>query len=468
MLVSPARQVWFVLRSWPAQALLIAVVIWAQTLSPKVLLLTFAGLAVWALRGPRQAIQSLSLVWMLGLLNPDLLAAEVRAVWPRDSTLLLLKWMVLAAAAARCMLETLVRRESVPRPIFWLTLFCLSTGLASVATSGLPGISAAKLVAFWVGATTVILGFQHSAGYAREHRDWFTALATALVVLSVPLLFVPVMYRYHDHLFRGLLMHPQYTALVFATIFAWMAGRCLTERHLAVGPLVAAIGALSVLWPTGSRTAVFAALLALGAALLIRLLVTRPSLRQCVSALARPRIAAAGFLVVVTAVASEGAMGESVSRFIQKRDPGTVLGASSELWSTREHMVRLQWHNFTQRPLFGNGFGVPSDLGEARIVQDPLTGFALSAPTEKGFLPTAVLEEAGVVGAVLLAAALVSLLMHVARASHFPRAWMAATALFVNFGESVFFSFGGVGMFLWLMVGYATAPEPPVEGPEYP
>ena len=454
------------LGAWPAQALLIAVIVGAQTLSAAVVVLTFVGLGAWALRGPRPAIQSLSLVWILGLLNPDLLAPDVRFDWPSEQTLLRLKWGVLLAAATSCFAHTVLRREAVPRPVLWITLFAAITCLASLATSELPDVSISKLVSFWLGATTLLLGFHRTRAEFRQHHDWFTALAAALVALSLPLLLVPGMYRFHDHLFRGLFSHPQFTGLVFATIVAWMAGRCLADRLLSATPLLLGAGAFAVLWPTGSRTAVFAIGLAFFVALGLRWLVARTTLQECATVVFRPRIAALFFLVLMTVVASGDSIADQWSQFVQKRQPGAVLGASTELWSTREYMVRTQWANFQRRPWFGNGFGVPSRSGLTRVVRDPVTGIALSSATEKGFLPTAVLEETGVVGAGLLVIALAALYGWIMKASLFPRAWLAVTALLVNFGESVFFSFGGVGMFLWLMIGFATVPERGPESPE--
>lgn len=453
------------LDAWPVQAVLIAAILYSQTLGANVVMLTFAGLGVWSLRGPRQAIQALSLAWLPGLLNPDLLAPEVRIQWPPEQTLLLLKWAVLLAAAVSCFGRVLVRREAVPDTVVWITVFVAATCLASLATSALPDVSITKLLSFWLGAATILVGFDRSRAESRQHHDWFMALAAALVVLNLPLLWEPVMYRFHDRLFRGLLVHPQYTGLVFATILAWMTGRCLTDREFPVAPLVLAVGAFAVLWPTGSRTAVFALGLAFGVALALRWLMVRPSLRECATVVFRPRVAAVAFLATATVAAVGGSVADQWGRFVQKRQPGTVLGASSALWSTREHMVRTQWRNFGEKPVFGIGFGLPSRPAFARVVRDPLTGLALSSATEKGFLPTAVLEETGVAGAALLVLALFSLYRRILRASGFPRAWMAVAALLVNFGESVFFSFGGVGLFLWLMIGFATLPEP---GPAAP
>jgi hypothetical protein len=113
-----------------------------------------------------------------------------------------------------------------------------------------------------------------------------------------------------------------------------------------------------------------------------------------------------------------------------------------------------QWHNFLNQPLLGNGFGVyPDGKFPSGVVE--FAGIPISAPIEKGFLPTAILEEGGILGG----GALTMLILLLSR-----RAWrntdlrwraMFVACLGMNIGECVFLSPGGIGLFDWLLLGLA-------------
>lgn len=81
-------------------------------------------------------------------------------------------------------------------------------------------------------------------------------------------------------------------------------------------------------------------------------------------------------------------------------------------------------------------------------------GIPVSATVEKGFMPTAVLEETGVLGAVLILVLLAFLVVPVARYGDIVAFWILSTALLLNFGEMIFFTMGGNGLYLWIVMGF--------------
>jgi hypothetical protein len=82
-------------------------------------------------------------------------------------------------------------------------------------------------------------------------------------------------------------------------------------------------------------------------------------------------------------------------------------------------------------------------------------GIPLSAPVEKGFLPTAVLEETGIFGAVALLYVLWSLGKSAWRSPSLPLVAAFFTCLFVNFGEENLLSPSGIGFYLWTLIALA-------------
>jgi hypothetical protein len=73
---------------------------------------------------------------------------------------------------------------------------------------------------------------------------------------------------------------------------------------------------------------------------------------------------------------------------------------------------------------------------------------------EKGFMPTAVLEETGLIGAALTILLLIFLFVPVLQHPDPTLFWVAAASLLVNFGEMVFFSVGGMGFFFWFVMAF--------------
>ena len=107
------------------------------------------------------------------------------------------------------------------------------------------------------------------------------------------------------------------------------------------------------------------------------------------------------------------------------------------------------YDNFKQSPWVGIGFEV--GLGEHFAKNATI----FSAPIEKCFLPVAVLEEVGLIGAFAFVVFLATFFLSMYRELDVPGIAMMATFLFVNFGEVMIFSPAGHGGFGWIMVGAA-------------
>ena len=127
----------------------------------------------------------------------------------------------------------------------------------------------------------------------------------------------------------------------------------------------------------------------------------------------------------------------------------------SSFMESRASRIDEEWKDFEQFPAFGIGFGVSLDPA-FRPVIDPTIGLPISAPVEKGFLPTAVLEETGLVGATAFTLLLLALFRRAFSNNELSYAWMFGTCVLTNLGEMMFFSAGGLGLYIWLLMGWAT------------
>ncbi len=83
-------------------------------------------------------------------------------------------------------------------------------------------------------------------------------------------------------------------------------------------------------------------------------------------------------------------------------------------------------------------------------------GIPISAPVEKGFLPAAILEEVGIVGTIFFIYLIFILTKLVVRSKNIHICCLYFSCLFINIGEAVFFSIGGIGIFFMLLIAMTT------------
>ena len=108
-------------------------------------------------------------------------------------------------------------------------------------------------------------------------------------------------------------------------------------------------------------------------------------------------------------------------------------------------------NNFTERPLFGHGFGVFAKPDPREEIQTAF-GVPISSSTEKGIVIIAILEETGLIGFLLFAAFLYRMISQVLKGTDLRYVAAFFACLFVNFGEAVFFAPGGIGLYFWVFI----------------
>jgi hypothetical protein len=197
-----------------------------------------------------------------------------------------------------------------------------------------------------------------------------------------------------------------------------------------------------------ARTAAVAAAIGILIACLIPLLTnTRASDQAGIGRIAGAVLV--GVLGIALVSVFTGQVGEAVNEFVLKRGNADV---ATSFYESRGWGILSQWRNFLERPLLGNGFGVYAD-GKFPTGVVEVFGIPISAPVEKGFAPTALLEETGVLGASLFALMMFYLAKEVHKNTDLR--WIAAfwAAVMVNIGEAVILSPGGIGLYVWLVIG---------------
>jgi hypothetical protein len=201
-----------------------------------------------------------------------------------------------------------------------------------------------------------------------------------------------------------------------------------------------------------ARTAAIAVASAL-ALVVAAAFIARPDWRRFLRrGITRPAVLLAIFALIPVAILEREALSVRAADFTHKGQKTQTV--ESSFMESRGLGIVEEWKDFEQFPAFGIGFGVSLDPA-FRPVIDPTTGFPISAPTEKGFLPTAVLQETGLVGATAFTLLLLALFRRAFSNNELSYAWMFGTCVLANLGEMVFFSAGGLGLYIWLLMGWA-------------
>ena len=143
------------------------------------------------------------------------------------------------------------------------------------------------------------------------------------------------------------------------------------------------------------------------------------------------------------------------SRWIRKTDDvvGDDRSMVEAVTNSRMGKVEESLYDFRQSPMFGMGFQVSYTTklwyGD---------GFVLSAPIEKGVIPTMILGETGVVGLIVFIFIMIGFYLSCGQKHCYVTYALFITFFMANMGEATFFSPGGSGGILWMISilgGYA-------------
>jgi len=430
-------------------AILIVFLLTVLALHPYASCFVLILLCIWSLMGTAQAIQALSLLVLIKILNP--------AIYPNEGPISLLGWVVIALAGARIFIDNLRVTWKIQLVLLWLLLFSAVILLESIFFSYYRVVSTFKIVSFAYLALAVLIGFKATANKSVDWTSWFLGIWIAVTVLSAPTFFFPRIGFFLDGMgFQGLLNHPQTFAIFLVPMVAWLMGRLLflpLKGHYWLYSILTL--AWASLFLTRGRTALVAVIMGFTVVILIGL-IKRNEWRK----LLRRSIFSPIFLVLIIsylaiALFRPPTVLEVVRSFIFKDLPD--MGISESFKKSRGFLIVESMDNFIQHKWFGIGFGVSDSIFiPFDPVVEPLTGLPLAAPTEKPMLPVALLEETGIIGTAFFTLFLFTLMKLLISNGNLILSLVFLTCLFLNIGEMIFFSVGGLGLYIWLIMGWAT------------
>lgn len=414
--------------------------------------LSYLVLAGYALIGRAQAIQALALSWLFTMLNPGL-AAEATA----SSTG---RYAVLLGAAASVFVRSRtfhsggIHVRSVTMNTVLLGLFLV---VHSLFFSPIMDVSVLKAVSWTLAMSTLIAAW---LGLSPDERDRLSQqIFVGLIVLmlvSLPLLGLPVGRLRNESGFQGILNHPQAFGPTMALLGAWAMSRMLGHKP-PPWSMVALTGSCLVLVVLSeARTAGLALVLGVGIAAITAPNLAGRSVYEVLPGLRSKRVYFVGMIALAGTLLAGPMLADQIDHFLSKSGRSQASDLIDAYQNSRGRKMDEMWDNIKITSWQGSGFGIASVPAEMDIGRDPILNLPVSASVEKGVLPLAVLEEVGIIGFVVVAAWIWTLLRRSSTGGIVP-VTVAFTALLLNMGEATLFSPGGVGLLSLVLLGWAFA-----------
>lgn len=399
---------------------------------------------LWALRSPLASVQALTIAFLFSAVNEGVYCFDLRSVehGGGDS---IVRYLLIAVCFARVVATGVMSNRMELLPVHkFIAFFAVTVLVCTLLGSYAIDVSLFKLVLFIIGLLTA-LGTVGAAFRtdARGMLSWLAAFMVALPWLSLPLAVLPLGYACNLNGFQGWLSQPQAFSVIMTMIGTWLLATALMGHAHRLVYVPTALVAFALIILSDSRSGIFAMLIAVTVTLVLN--ARRFSRRM-------GGIAIAG-AVIVPLIAISPAGREAFDSVVRKRDQVSEFQTlSDQLFETRASLAQRSLDNFQLNPLVGMGFGTASDEHLLIVSRDPVFGLPLSAPTEKGVFWVAMLEEVGVFGAVAFMMILISFGARAITSPDPANAALFLASVLVNSGESMMFSFGGYGAFIWLMI----------------
>jgi O-antigen ligase len=424
--------------SWPV-AVLTVVVAGLLAVSHVTTTVLLSACIVLAVLGPSGALQALTIGTLVSYGNPALIGFG-----PQDGVLVR---ALLVVAVLRIL--PLVRASDL-RLLWPVLVFGVVSAATSAAASPAVAVSIMKIITFTLTVTAVLVAFRRiPPAQLRKLQSWFVTVGVTVIALSAATLAVPKIGLGLNGGLQGLLNQPQALGIFIAPFAAWsLAGVLMMRRQTSWLEIGIALGTLVLVFVTRARTGAVAVILGVGVVLVSRFLSRRLATQ---SKLGRPLlIVSVAAAVLVAGAFATGKVTETLTQFAYK-DSDRNHDLTEAFYATRGVNLVSQWENFLSSPVIGHGFGVyPDGYFPSGVLM--WNGIPLSAPVEKGFLPTAILEEGGLLGGALLAFLILWLSLEAWRNVDLRWRAMFVACLAMNVGECVFLAPGGIGMIDWLLL----------------
>lgn len=345
-------------------------------------------------------------------------------------------------------------------------LFIFTMAVCSILSGWYTQIALLKLFNFWSCVSAILMGTAVLRHRRIDVSEWFVALIVSASVFGIASLVLGEgtnFMRFRDaqnvvssDLFNGAFLHPNCHAM-YASLFTVFLS-CLfllaPYRHRTL--VLPMIGLWFVFMAfSQSRSSIISTLVPL----LALVVYARPRLKRNAVTMRtnvkRSTLVVLGIAAVMAAVVVDLGTDRLLTRklvtFFNKSNTSESLDFDvNKALQSRRALIEFSWNNFRDSPLHGIGFGV------AKTEYFVKNATLFTAPSEKGFLPTAILEEGGILGAGAFLIFITTFFGVFVVERNVPAVVVCLAFLVSNLGEVAIFAPGGAGGFGWIMVGAAS------------
>lgn len=414
-------------------------------------LLCFGILVLMIFQSPSSAFKAVAICYVGLMINQALVPKTV--VWTPGRLALPLLAFVRFSFDLAAMRVSLFARKSYLALVVYVVVMAICSILSGWYTS----IALLKLFNFWAVVSSVFAGLVVLRKARIDLSEWFVSLILAAALFGLLSMAFGVQKNYYGEvgggrLFNGAFLHPNCHSMYASQFIVFLSSVALLGKYRNIWLALPLITVWIVfMLMSEARTSV----LATSAGLLVLFVFARPARNRAgwrlKVNLSRPAICAcilmAGVALIATDAALGGAVRRSVVNFFNKGGSAESSDLdTNQMMASRTGMIERSWGNFQESPIYGIGFQVAKTEAFVRGAT------WLTAPAEKGFLPTAVLEEGGILGATAFVLFMVAYVGELRRERSTPGLAMFATFLTCNMTEVSIFSPGGAGAFGWIMV----------------
>lgn len=420
----------------------------------------FLILFVMAARSTPGAFKALMLVGLGVTLNQYLVPKSI--LW--TPTRLALSGF----CAVRCIVDAFAGSQRVPVGSYFHAMvgFCAASAICSLLSGYYVTIALLKLGNFFAVTTATLLAIEAMRRRRIDMTPWVLALIGTIVAFGLASLALGQSGNFQTYrgisdaamgtyaLFNGAFLHPNSHSLVAAPAFVFLLSAMVfsTYRNRWICGAMAAVLAVFMLY-SQARTSIVASIVGMAVILVyakparfmsgwrLRLNLSRGKLASFVAVMA--------IGLVIADFGTGGAVSKRFIAFANKSGKETALD-TEDIIASREGKIALSWENFLKSPIYGIGFQVSTEDYFKR------NATLFTAPIEKGFLYTALLEEGGVIGTAMFALFIWLYVRRLMRTRNIPGLAVFATLFAANTFEVGLFAMGGSGTFFWTFAGAAT------------
>lgn len=425
------------------------------SLNPVLKLLVYLACVLVSFKNINFSLMAFSLVSYINILNPKIYG------WT-DSTLVFIK---LGFSILLFFYYFISYRKAIGDIVLlkYINYFCLIILLINMfhPTNTFKMISILKLASFYFTVSFIIISFSLLKNI-KKIMSWLESIFYVTIFCSIAIYFfnkpLGIMMGSNDvPLFRGSMIHPNAIGIFLIPFFIYFLPEIIPIRRLPQNKLFYTLISFFVIFLTfvsGARGAFAGTIICFIVVIFLSLFLQK--FRNDVLIILKNKYILFFILMVVFVVPALFAK-HFISEFLLKSSEYDTFNFSDVFMASRGKFILISYLNFLDNPFFGIGFGLPSILDFDRITFDPIFGVPISAPVEKAFLFTALLEEIGIFGLLAFFVFYIkySIFLYKKINSIFPLA-LFFSILTLSIFEYYFLSMGTLGSFNWLWIGFVS------------